>query len=331
MLDKPIDLSLEWLEKKGEVMISAEIKRIAEDIRTMRIRGAGRIGRAAARALKIVARTTRAKTPSEFIKELDSISAFLLKTRPTAVSLPNAIRFVTRKPKLTRDADVQTLRKMVISRADDFIRTSREAIRRIGEIGARRISDGDIVMTHCNSQCAIAVIETAFKQGKHLEVFVTESRPMKQGLISVRQLSKAGIPTTLIVDSAVRYFIRDIDKVVVGADSIAANGAVINKVGTSQLALAAHEARVLFFVAAESYKFHPGTLVGRLVEIEERDPREIVNPKRFPGVKIRNPVFDVTPPDYIDLIITERGIIPPSAAYTVLQEQFEWRPGEELI
>jgi ribose 1,5-bisphosphate isomerase len=84
-------------------------------------------------------------------------------------------------------------------------------------------------------------------------------------------------------------------------------------------------------VAAESYKFHPGTLVGGLVEIEEREPKEVVDPKRFPRVKIRNPVFDVTPPEYIDLIITELGIIPPQAAYTVIQERFEWRPGEELI
>jgi len=219
----------------------------------------------------------------------------------------------------------------VVSRADEFIRTSRDAVKRIGEIGARRISDGDVIMTHCNSNCALSIIKTAFKQGKHIEVYVTESRPMDQGLISTRQLLKVDVPTTLIVDSAVRHFIRDIDKVIVGADSIAANGAVINKIGTSQLALAAHEARVLFFVAAESYKFHPGTLVGRLVEIEEREPNEIVNPKRFPGVRIRNPVFDVTPPDYIDLIITERGIVPPSAAYTLLQEQFEWRPGEELV
>jgi ribose 1,5-bisphosphate isomerase len=122
---------------------------------------------------------------------------------------------------------------------------------------------------------------------------------------------------------------KNIDKIIVGADSIAANGAVVNKIGTSQIALAAHEARVLFFVAAESYKFHPQTLVGELIEIEERDPKEIWDSKKFPGVRIRNPAFDVTPPDYIDLIITERGIIPPQAAYTVLQEQFEWRPGEE--
>jgi ribose 1,5-bisphosphate isomerase len=312
-------------------MTYAEVKKIARDIQTMRIRGAGRIARAAARALKLISKATRAKTSAEFTRELDRVSQLLLATRPTAVSLPNAVRYVTLGAKRAREADLQTLRRAVISRADEFIRDSKGAIERIGEIGARRISDGDVVLTHCNSNCALAVIKAAFEQGKHIQAFVTESRPMRQGLLSVRELRKVGIPTTLIVDSAVRYFIRNIDKVIVGADSIAANGAVINKIGTSQIALIAHEARVLFFVAAESYKFHPGTLVGRLVEIEERPPKEIINPKRFPGVKICNPVFDVTPPEYIDLIITERGIIPPSAAYTVIQELFEWRPGEESI
>jgi ribose 1,5-bisphosphate isomerase len=311
-------------------MVSTEVKTIADQIRTMKIRGAGKIARAAAKALKITARTTKVRTPNEFVKELDHVSEYLLSTRPTAVSLPNAVRFITLKPKLAKDADLRTMQKMVVSRADEFIHSSKDAVKRIGEIGARRISDGDVVMTHCNSSCALSVIKTAFKQGKHIEVYVTESRPFMQGLVSARELLKIGVPTTLIVDSAVRHFIRDVDTVIVGADSIAANGAVVNKIGTSQLALAAHESRVLFFVAAESYKFHPGTLVGRLVEIEERDPNEIVDPKRFPGIKIRNPSFDVTPPEYVDLIITERGIIPPSAAYTLLEEHFEWRPGEEL-
>jgi ribose 1,5-bisphosphate isomerase len=308
-----------------------QVKRIAQEIRTMEIRGAGRIGRAAAAALKIAAKTSKAKTSSEFMKEIDRVASLLIATRPTAVSLPNAVRFVVSKLASMKDTDVATLRKIVISRADEFIHTSNNAVKVIGEIGARRISKGDVVMTHCNSQCALAVIKTAFKQGKQIKAFVTESRPSRQGFTSARELSKGGVPTTLIVDSAVRYFIRNVNKVVVGADSIAANGAVINKIGTSQIALIAHEARVPFFVAAESYKFHPGTLVGSLVEIEERDPKEIVNPKRFPRVKIRNPVFDVTPPEFIDLIITERGIVPPQAAYTLLQEHFEWKPGEELV
>jgi ribose 1,5-bisphosphate isomerase len=311
-------------------MVHAEIKQIAQDIRTMRVRGAGRIARAAAEALKIAAKTSKAKTSSEFMKELDRVASLLLATRPTAVSLPNAVRFVMLGAKQAEGTSPQALRETIISRAEEFIKNSNEAIERIGEIGARRISRGDVILTHCNSDCALAIIKTAFKQGKRIKAFVTESRPMRQGLISARELSRAGIPTTLIVDSAVRHFIRDIDKVIVGADSIAANGAVINKIGTSQIALVAHEARVPFFVAAESYKFHPGTLVGQLVEIEEREPSEIVDPRRFPRVKIRNPVFDITPPEYVDLIVTERGIIPPQAAYTVIQDLFEWEPSGEF-
>lgn len=315
----------------GDGMVHADVNQIAQDIRKMKIRGAGKIGRAAATALKIAAKKSKAKSPAEFKKEINRVASFLIATRPTAVSLPNAVRFVVSTPALESGADVTTLRKIILSRADEFIHTSNNAVRIIGEIGARRISKGDVLMTHCNSQCALSVIKTAFKQGKHIEVFVTESRPARQGYISARELSKAGVPTTMIVDSAVRHFIRAVDKVIVGADSIAANGAVINKIGTSQIALIAHEARVPFFVAAESYKFHPGTLVGGLVEIEERDPKEIVDPKKFPGTKIRNPVFDVTPPEFVDLIITERGIVPPQAAYTLLQERFEWKPGEELV
>lgn len=310
--------------------MEAKVKRIAQDIRTMRIRGAGRIARAAAEALKIAAKTSKAKTSSEFVKELERVSSLLLSTRPTAVSLPNAVKFVMLGVKQAEGAGIDVLRQEIIKRADEFIKNSTEAIQRIGEIGARRISPGDVILTHCNSDCALAIIKTAFKQGKRVKAFVTESRPMRQGFISARELSRAGIPTTLIVDSAVRYFIRDVDKVVVGADSIAANGAVINKIGTSQIALIAHEARVPFIVAAESYKFHPGTLVGELVEIEERDPSEIVDPKKFPRVKIRNPVFDVTPPEYVDLIVTERGIIPPSAAYTVIRDLFQWEQGKEF-
>lgn len=315
--------------KIRDIMVH-EIKRIAQDIRTMRIRGAGKIAQAAAQALKIAARESKTRTPSEFIKEIRRVSRLLLATRPTAVSLPNAVRYVTLGLERERGADVRTLRRVVASRADEFIKNSNEAVRRIGEIGANRISDGDVLLTHCNSQCALSVIKTAFNQGKHIEVYVTESRPVWQGHISARELVKVGIPTTLIIDSAVRYFVRDIDKVIVGADSIAANGAIVNKIGTSQIALTAHEARVLFFVAAETYKFHPGTLVGELVEIEERDPSELVNLKQFPRLKVRNPAFDVTPADYVDLIITERGIIPPSAAYTVIQDLFEWKPGEEI-
>jgi ribose 1,5-bisphosphate isomerase len=298
-------------------MTHPKVKQIAKDIKQMKIRGAGKIARAAAKALKLQTENSQAKNSDEFLAEIKATARLLLNTRPTAVSLPNTVRFVTSN--LSSDTDLDELKKAVVDQSDKFISLSRQAIKQIGEIGSRRIADGDTLLTHCNSACALSVIKTAFRQGKDLKVWVTESRPRRQGLISVKELSEAGIPTTLIVDSAARYYMKKIDKVVVGADSIAANGAVVNKIGTSQLALIAHEARVLFFVAAESYKFHPQTLVGELVEIEEREPTEVVDPKDFPRIKIRNPAFDVTPPEYIDLIITEQGIIPPQAAFTLLE------------
>jgi ribose 1,5-bisphosphate isomerase len=121
---------------------------------------------------------------------------------------------------------------------------------------------------------------------------------------------------------------KDMDAVVVGADTIASNGAVINKIGTSQLALAAHEARVPFYVCAETFKFSPRTMMGEMVEIEERDSLEVVRPGEVPSaVRVFNPVFDATPPEYIDSIITEIGVVPPYAAYEIIVREF----GQESI
>lgn len=299
------------------------VRKTAKKIKTMEVRGAGNIARTAALALKTYAEAAKAKTPEEFVGGLKKAGDILISARPSAVSLPNAVGFIVHRVE-SSDLDLPQLRGLAVATADEFIKDSRTAVRRIGEIGSGRISDGDTILTHCNSQAALSVIKTAFRQGKDIEVFATEARPRYQGHITARELAKEGIPVTLIVDSAVRVFIKDIDKVIVGADSIAVNGAVVNKIGTSQLALIAHESRTLFFVAAESYKFHPATVLGELIEIEERDANEVANPRDFEGIKIRNPVFDVTPPEYVDLIITERGVMPPQAALTLIKEQFGW-------
>lgn len=300
-----------------------EITQTVKKIKSMEIRGAANIGRYAAAALKAYTINCDARSRDEFVRGLEEAGETLIDARPTAVSLPNAVKFVLRR---VRDSDLslEGLKELAVRSADAFIENSRQAVRTIGEIGAKRISDGDTIMTHCNSSVALSVIKTAFSQGKDIRVIASEARPRYQGRITVKQLAEAGVPVTLIVDSAVRSFMKDVDKVVVGADSIAANGAVINKIGTSQIALAAHEARVLFFVAAETYKFHPDTLVGELVEIEERDKKEVADPGEFSGVDIRNPAFDITPPDYVDLIITEKGVIPPQAAIMIIKEEFGW-------
>ncbi len=293
-----------------------------EKIASMEIRGAGKIARTAAQALMEEALNSKARSLEDFLRDIKEAGELLKSARPTAVSLPNAVNFILRRT--LRAKTLEEARNIVVEAAKEFIERSETALERIGEIGARRIKDGDVIMTHCNSQAALSVIKTAFAQGKQIEVIATESRPRYQGRITAKQLSQAGIPVTMIVDSAVRAFMKDVDKVIVGADAIAVNGAVVNKIGTSMLALAAHEARVIFMVAAESYKFHPKTLIGALVEIEERSPEEVANPEEFKGVKIRNPAFDVTPPEYIDLIITEKGVFPPQAAFIVLREEFEF-------
>lgn len=292
------------------------IEQIAEKIESMEIRGAAKIARAGAVAMKKAVQQFRGNDLEKFESEMEKAKEMVLSTRPTAISLSNAIDYVL-YPKFN---DVETAKFTVKERADEFVKKSYEAAKKIAEYGGKRINDGDMILTHCNSSLALGAIKYAWDEGKELRVFATESRPKKQGYITVRELVDYGIPVVLIVDSAVRYFMQDIDQVYIGADTIASNGAVINKIGTSQVALSAHEARVPVTVCAETYKFSKETAFGDLVEIEERDPKEIVDPSLFPGVTIRNPVFDATPDDYIDAIVTEEGVISPSGAYRIIKE-----------
>ncbi|ABN57993.1 MULTISPECIES: ribose 1,5-bisphosphate isomerase [Methanoculleus] len=298
----------------------------AANIKSMEIRGAGRIARAAVEALADYAANLDAADPDTFKQEMAKAADILTATRPTAVSLPNAVRSVMRA--LDSFDSVEAARDAVLARAAEFVDHSEHAVERIAEIGARHISDGDVLLTHCNSEAALGCILEAHRQGKEIEVYATEVRPRGQGLVTIRTLNNAGIRTNYIVDSAVRYFINDVDLVVVGADAIAVNGAVVNKIGTAQIAHAAHEARTNVIVAAETYKFAPRTILGELIEIEERDPAEVLPravAEELPFVRVRNPAFDVTPAEYVDLIVTEQGAIPPGLAYTVIRDYLGWK------
>ena len=290
------------------------VEESAKKIINMEIRGASRIARFVAETLKEFAKTVE----KNFDENMRKASEILMNTRPTAVSLFNAINYIM----MYKGENDEEKRTDAITRAEEFIRWVDTAKQKIGEIGAKGIKDGWTILTHCNSSTALAVIKTAFRQGKNIEVIATESRPRYQGHLTVKELAKEGIPTTLIVDSAVRYFMKDVDCVIVGADTITVNGALINKIGTSQIALCAKESRVPFMVCAETYKFSPATLFGELVVIEERDAKEVAPEEILNlGVKVRNPAFDVTPRDYIDLIVTEIGAIPPEMAYVIIRER----------
>ncbi|MFA4934627.1 MAG: ribose 1,5-bisphosphate isomerase [Candidatus Methanoperedens sp.] len=300
-----------------------QLKETAGKIKSMEIRGAGRIARAAAGELRDYAYRIRIKDIDEFNKKMKAAAGLLVSTRPTAVSLPNAVRAVMRY----EGESVAEAKSSINKLADEFISNSENAVKRIGEIGSRRVRDGDTIMTHCNSAAATSIMAAAHEQGKNINVIATESRPRMQGLITIKQLDSLGIKTSLIVDSAVRYFMKDVDIVIMGADAITANGSVINKIGTSQLALAAHEVRKNVIIAAETYKFSPRTILGELVEIEERDSSEVISKEKlgeFSNVSVKNPAFDVTPREYVDLICTEVGAIPPEMAYVIIRDFLGW-------
>lgn len=301
------------------------VEETADKIRTMEIRGAGRIARAAARALLSHSQTLGPTTLPDYRSEMQKAADLLVSTRPTAVSLPNAVNLVMRP--LRQESSLSDARKNLEDRAAAFIKQSEQAVSRIGVMGSRHIRDGDVVLTHCNSEAALACILEAHRQGMDIEVYATEVRPRNQGHLTARTLSDAGIKTNFIVDSAARHFMKEVDICVTGADAITVNGSVINKIGTSQIALAAHEARVSFLVAAETYKFAPCTVVGERILIEER-PSEEVLPKHLHDemkrVIVRNPTFDITPADYVDVIITEAGVIPPEMAYSIIKEHLHW-------
>ncbi|MDI6899343.1 MAG: ribose 1,5-bisphosphate isomerase [Methanolinea sp.] len=302
----------------------------AEKIKSMEVRGAGRIAREAVKALRDHAASVQAETVAEFRERMEEAAALLISTRPTAVSLPNAVHSVMAT--LRRDyPSVGSARGEFQRACDTFITGSLLAVKKIGEIGARHIRDGDVIMTHCNSEAALACMLEAWRIGRDFSVFATEVRPRNQGLLTIRTLEEAGIPTNFIVDSAARYFMNEVDLVIVGADAISVNGAVVNKIGTAQIALAAHEARTRVMVAAETYKFAPRTILGEFIRIEERDPSEVLPPDiagQFRHVRVRNPAFDVTPAEYVDLIVTEAGAIPPQMAYIIIRDILGWDIGD---
>ena len=315
--------------------VVADVHEVAADIASMEIRGAATIADGAADALATQAESSSASDPEAFRAEMRAAARHLYETRPTAVSLPNALRYVL----WDMDGDtVEGLRESIVESARTFREDLADAQDRLGRIGANRLRDGDVVMTHCHSTDALSCVKAALDQGKHIEAVVKETRPRKQGHITAEQLREWGVPVTLFVDNAARRYLDRVDHVLVGADSIAADGSVINKIGTSGLAVNARDRGVPIMVAAQTIKLHPGTLTGHTVEIENRDETEVLSDADRetitggnaddPDLVVENPAFDVTPPRYVDAIVTERGQFPPESIVTLMRELFGTDVGE---
>lgn len=295
------------------------VEETARGISDMSIRGAGRIGRSASNALSDLASSWNGDDPVPFVRDLKRAAMMLNSTRPTAVSLRNAI-ILTLKG-IYKEDDVASIRRRVIAQSEDFQVGAENAVQAIARLAKGRIPTGSVVMTHCNSNAAISAIEAAFADGRVKGAICTESRPWRQGHITSRRMAAAGIPTTMVVDSAMGLSVRDADVVIVGADTVAIDGTLYNKIGTSLLALAAGEYGVPFIVCAETFKFSDRAEV----EVEERPPNEVadpLDPEDLPGVRLHNPVFDDTDPRLIDHIITEKGIISPDMAPSIVKGMF---------
>lgn len=294
----------------------------AEAIRSMRIRGAAKIGRTAAAALA----KTAGETPLEALRDrLRSAGEGLVAARPTAVSLRNGVN-------LTLDGlreDDETLQEAVIGRAMRYVGDSEAARGRIATLFAAEVPKGATLLTHCHSSLAVACLVAAHKRHDgDVRVFADETRPWFQGHITVRMLAEAGLDVTLIADSAAHHIMdhEDVDVVVVGADTVTADGALYNKIGTRAVALGAQSLDIPFYCAAETHKLSPYSLDGVFPEVEERDPREVLA-EPVTGVNVRNPVFDRTPPALIKRYITERGLLEPARVGPFIQDHFGPREG----
>jgi methylthioribose-1-phosphate isomerase len=292
----------------------------AQAIRQMVVRGAPAIGITAAYGVVLAARAAYSKDPGAWRTAIQSDLDTLALSRPTAVNLHWALqRMQSRFSKIEGDPGPELLREAASIHTEDIA-----ANRQMGILGASLIADCKQVLTHCNTGSlatggygtALGVIRSAWQSGTLDMVFATETRPWLQGArLTAWELQQDKIPVTLIADSAANFLLSQgqVKWVIVGADRIAANGDVANKIGTYGLAVAARQHGVQMMVVAPAATFDLNTISGAEIPIEDRGPDEIV---QFGGEQIApndiatwNPVFDITPAEFVDVIVTEKGVI----------------------
>ena len=296
---------------------------VAEAIKEMVVRGAPAIGVAAAMGIALGASDIKAKERKGFVKAFEHICKIMASTRPTAVNLFWAIgrmkRIVKENPRLSANE----LKQRLVQEAKTIHKEDIEINRQMGRFGSKLIKNKSTILTHCNAGAlatadygtALGVIRAAVEEGKKIKVFADETRPFLQGSrLTAWELMKDGIDTTLITDNMSGYMMKKglIDAVIVGADRIAANGDVANKIGTYSVAVLAKEHEIPFYVAAPISTIDLKIKHGDKIPIEERNRREVTHIKGISiaptGIKIKNPAFDVTPNRLVTAIITERGI-----------------------
>jgi methylthioribose-1-phosphate isomerase len=298
-------------------------EQVAEVIRTMVVRGAPAIGVAAAMGIALAVKNSHAETVGDLRRDFNQACEVIGQTRPTAVNLFWAIRRMQEKFERIRIRPLAQIKQTLIEEARRMHAEDIAANQAMGRHGATLMPSEGGVLTHCNAGAlatcgygtALGVIRAAVEQGKKIHVFADETRPFLQGSrLTAWELMKDGIPTTVISDNMAGAMMSQgkIGAIVVGADRIAANGDVANKIGTYTVAVLAKEHGIPFYVAAPFSTIDLATPDGSKIPIEQRDAKEVTHiagKQMVPdGVEIENPAFDVTPAKYVTAIITERGI-----------------------
>ena len=307
-----------------EVYVTCRTYReVADAIVTMIVRGAPAIGVAAAMGVALGAQQSEATNHAELKREFEKICADLAATRPTAVNLFWAIKRMKRKFEEVDSLPIPQIKDALVREARQMHVEDIAINETMGRNGAALLPSSGGVLTHCNAGAlatagygtALGVIRAAVEEGKKIHVFADETRPFLQGSrLTAWELMKDGIATTLISDNMAGAMMRQgkIKAVIVGADRIAANGDVANKIGTYTVAVLAKEHDIPFYVAAPWSTVDLETPDGNAIPIEQRSPREVTHlaGKQIApdGVKVENPAFDVTPSRYVTAIITERGV-----------------------
>ena len=300
-----------------------DYNQIANAIRTLVVRGAPAIGVSGAFGLALATLQSKATTKNEFIEDLEKAKKILYETRPTAVNLVWGLDHIMKIA--NAEGDVSEIKKSVIEAAKKMADDDIKINKTLGKHGSELFAENDTIMTHCNAGAlatvgygtALGVIRATKESGKHIQVIATETRPVLQGSrLTAFELKHDGIDVSLIPDTAVGYTMAKnlVNKVVVGADRILRTGHVFNKIGTYQVATMAKQHGIPFYVAAPLSSFDMKSNPDQVI-IEQRNASEVTgigDKKTAPdGVEVINPAFDMTPPELITAIITEKGVAKP--------------------
>jgi len=293
-------------------MIDIDIKRIAEDIKNIKIQGASNIELSAISG--IIRHIQKSKTNgSEFLADVTENINILIKQRPNEPKLRNSMNYILSKAKLNQMLDN---RDKLIEDIKKYEENTKKANDRIAEIASQMIAPGMKVLTHCHSTLVEMTLKKAFDKGVNFEVYCTETRPLLQGRITAENLCKYGIKTTLIVDSSVTAYMKDIDLFFTGADVVFSDGAIMNKVGTHCISIIAKEFKTPHIVLTSTHCCESDNLTRITEKIEDRSPDEVWEKEDRPEkLNIKNPAFDIVPSDLIDKFITEEGVLSPDMLF----------------